>query len=600
MLLIFPVFLLLGLFLPGFFMAKYLRHHLWWASAFVLSLIILFHSVFWLGVFRVPITLWTVTPCLVAASAVAAWFGRKRSVIPVKAKQVPQLARQDLVLLLSSGVVGAVLFARSVISPLVGGDTVFRWDFLAQKLLALGRFDFYPPLTAADFRTYFFVDGIPPLVSFTNWWLYASAGRYLPALTCVFVTAQFACTLGFAYGAAAALFSRRAGVLAAAMLAACPLYFNSVVLGQETGLTALAIAAMIYFVVTARQPNDIPAMVSGGLAAGLCALSREYGWIALIAGVIGLLWRRQPPRQLAVFAAAAIAAAAPWYVRNWVLSGNPFYSLSFGSFAVNPIHAGILQHYQALFGMQTWTADTWMSLLWFLLLFAPLQVLAGIPGGFTRFRKHGYLIVIALMLSAVWIQSAGYTSGGISGSTRVLSPVVLVLSITGAGLLDPLTRRARWGTVVAITIVLCQVLTSAHGVLYPNNPLGLSLSQWPRSAFRRVPPGTEFQISDQLTRYLPAGSRVLSDSAYLHAALTGKGIEVVPVWSPEVRFIYSVPPEEAERRLRSLGIGSVVYYPSSLNTEYLVSASPLYTSLPQRWRVLAQIPNVLYILIPGV
>ena len=417
---------------------------------------------------------------------------------------------------------------------------MFRWDFLAQKLLALGRFDFYPPLTPADFRTYFFVDGIPPLVSFTNWWLYASAGRYLPSLISLFVTAQFACTLVFVYGAAAALFSRRAGVLAAAILAACPLFFNSVVLGQETGLTALSIAATLYFIVTAREPDDVPAMVSAGLAAALCALSREYGWIALIAGVIALLWRRQPWKQVAVFAAVATAVAAPWYVRNWVLTGNPFYSLSFGNFAVNPIHAAILQHYKTLLGSQMWTAATWASLLWFLLLFATLQLLAGIPGGFTRFRRDGYLMVIALLLAAVWIQSAAYTSSGLSGSIRVLSPVMVVLSITGAGLLERLTNRASWRTAIVAAIVLCQIWTAAYGALIPINPLSLSLSQWPRNAFLHVPPNTEFQISDQLAKMLPPGARVLSDSAYLHVALAAKGIEVVPVWSPEVRFIFSV------------------------------------------------------------
>jgi Dolichyl-phosphate-mannose-protein mannosyltransferase len=597
MLWIFPVFLVLGLFVPGFFIAKYLRHTLWCASAFTLSLLVLFHSVFWLGVLRTPITLWTVLPCLVAVSAGAAWLGR-RSAIPAESKRMPQFDSQDLILILSSTLVGAVLFARSAVSPLIGGDTLFRWDFLAQKLLTLGRFDFYPPLTAADFRTYFFVDGIPPMVSFTNWWLYASAGRYLPSLISVFVTLQFGCTLAFVYGAASAVFSRRAGVLAAAMLAGAPLYFNSVVLGQETGLTALAIAATIYFVVTARQPDDVRAMVSAGLAAALCALSREYGWIALIAGVIALLWRRQPLKQVAIFAAVATAAAAPWYVRNWILAGNPFYSLSFLNFAVNPIHTAILQYYNALFGLHTWTAATWVSLLWFLLHFATFQILAGIPGGFTQFRRRGYLIVIALVLSAVWIESAGYTSGGVSGSTRVLSPVIVVLSITGAGILETLTRRARWRTAIVIAIVLCQLWTASHGVLYPNDPSTLSLSQWPQNAFQPTPLRTEFQISDQLLKYLPPGSRVLSESAYLHAALTGKGIEVVPVWSPEVRFIFSLSPEESERQLRSLRIGSVAYYPNSLNTQYLVSASPFYTALPKRWHVLAEIPGVLFIVVP--
>src|SRR5439155_20848170 len=167
-------------------------------------------------------------------------------------------------------------------------------DFLAQKLFELRKFDFYPPLGPADFHTYFFVDGIPPIVSFAYWWLYAAAGRHWEPLMSLFVGAQFACTLAFTYGAAKELYSRRAGWLAAAALAGSPLYFRSVVLGQETGLTALSIAATLYFVAIASRKADLSAIVSAGFAASLCALSREYGWIAVVAGAIALLWRRHP------------------------------------------------------------------------------------------------------------------------------------------------------------------------------------------------------------------------------------------------------------------------------------------------------------------
>ena len=91
---------------------------------------------------------------------------------------------------------------------------------------------------------------------------------------------------------------------------------------------------------------------------------------------------------------------------------------------------------------------------------------------------------------------------------------------------------------------------------------------------------------------------MLSDSAYLHAALIDEGVEVVPVWSPEVRFIFTSPPEESERRLHALRIDSVAYYQNSLNTRYLTAASPLYASMGQRWRIAAQIPGVLFILRP--
>ena len=73
---------------------------------------------------------------------------------------------------------------------------------------------------------------------------------------------------------------------------------------------------------------------------------------------------------------------------------------------------------------------------------------------------------------------------------------------------------------------------------------------------------------------------------------------VVPVWSPEVSFIFTASPEESERRLRDLRIVDVGYYPRSLNTRYLISASPFYAALPQRWRIQAQIPGSLYLLIP--
>jgi hypothetical protein len=76
--LLFPLLLLLGLFLPGYFVAKSLRNPLSGASAFVISLLILFHSVFWLGIAGAPITLWTVVPCLAGAAAAGAWLAKRK------------------------------------------------------------------------------------------------------------------------------------------------------------------------------------------------------------------------------------------------------------------------------------------------------------------------------------------------------------------------------------------------------------------------------------------------------------------------------------------------------------------------------------------
>src|SRR6185503_11264900 len=165
MIALFPVFLVLGLFLPGFFLAKYFRHPLWWASAFTSSLVILFHCVFWLGISGAPLTLWTVAAVLIAVSAAAAWLARGSG--PLARPDWKDFAARDRILLVTSALVGVVLLVRVAISPMIGYDTSYRWDFLAQRILALGRFDFYPPLDPADFKAYFYVDGIPPMVSFT-------------------------------------------------------------------------------------------------------------------------------------------------------------------------------------------------------------------------------------------------------------------------------------------------------------------------------------------------------------------------------------------------------------------------------------------------
>jgi hypothetical protein len=151
---------------------------------------------------------------------------------------------------------------------------------------------------------------------------------------------------------------------------------------------------------------------------------------------------------------------------------------------------------------------------------------------------------------------------------------------------------------LVIAILMCQAWTAAQGAVYPKSLLSIAPGQWWQNAFPRIPLPAEFQVRNDLVKILGPSKRALSDSAYLHAALVDSGIEVVPVWSPEVAFLFSAPPEEAERRLRSLGIGSVVCYPLTMNMAYLTSVSPLYASLPERWRPVAQVGDFLFILAP--
>jgi len=158
--------------------------------------------------------------------------------------------------------------------------------------------------------------------------------------------------------------------------------------------------------------------------------------------------------------------------------------------------------------------------------------------------------------------------------------------------------RGGWRTVVQIAIGALLFWTAVLGIFFPFDPLSLRPGQWVDMAFPELDAPMEFKLREQLVTTLPRGTRVLSDSAYLHAAVHDFGIDVVPVWSPEVRFIFSAPAEEAERRLAALNIACIVAYPRGENGVYLASASPLYASLAQRWRVVAQSAGTLYVLAP--
>jgi hypothetical protein len=359
-----------------------------------------------------------------------------------------------------------------------------------------------------------------------------------------------------------------------------------VFIAQETGLTALAIAAMLYFIAAARPGKDLPAMVSAGVAAALCALAREYGWIALIAGVVALAWRRTAPRHILLFGAVAAAVAAPWYVRNWIVAGNPLYSLRFLGFAVNSVHAGIIQSYKELVKTYFTTSEVWGRGMMTIAAGSILQLLTGIPGAFQQFRRNGYLLVIAALLVGMWYLSIGYTSGGLEVSLRVLSPEMVVLSIAGAALLEGWLNSERWRRAIPIAVGACLFWSAIQGVYFPLDPLTLAPGQWTADAFPGIAPPLEFRVRDKFAQAIPRGYRLLSDNAYLHAALYDLGIEVVPVWSPEGSFLFSAPPEEADRQLAALHIVSVVWYPASWNAPYLRKASPFFGSLP-RWQVLA-------------
>jgi len=207
-------------------------------------------------------------------------------------------------------------------------------------------------------------------------------------------------------------------------------------------------------------------------------------------------------------------------------------------------------------------------------------------------------VMIALLV-AVWLQSVGYTSAGVAISTRVLSPLMVLLCILAAPVLDAWLHRIPWSGAPVAVLAVFAAWTALQGAIYPAEAFDLPVDRWSENIFGPVETRPEFQIGDRLTRVLPPGTRILSDNAFLHTAMEEQGSDVVPIWSPEVSFLFTVPADEAERRLAALHIGCVAVYPQSMNTAYLITVSPFFAALPSRSRPVLQAGDNVYFLAPN-
>jgi hypothetical protein len=594
-----PIAILLFL-APGYLLARLLGSRSLWPATLIISFLVLFSGAFLAGVCRLPVRFGTVAAYLAVVTglaAVAAWrWAPPASPAGPAEKELlpPWLGRLSLG---AAVVIGALLLLRCTLLPLSGIDVQWRWDFLARRVLELGQFDFYPPLTAQDFAIYSYPEAIPPLVSFSYWWLYAAAGRHLAELTALLIGAQYAAVAWLTYRTGTVLFSKRAGLLAVVALATSLLFYRAVIMSQETGLTSLSLIGLTFFIVSAAADADYRAMVLAGLAAALGALAREYGGAFPACGLFLLWWRRRSWKEAAVFALTVLVVAGPWYLRTFLLTGNPLYSNRLLGLPVNPVHAAIMDFYHERLSIWALSLADWKALGEYLLARAPLQLLLGPVAVVLFARRHGDLGLAAGVVVVLFLTSLSYTSGGANYAARVLAPGLVLLSVLIGALLARMRRLAIQPALILILGVLF-VRAAVFAAIYPSwvypEPNSLPVREWPQAVLKREPNAPtsagwgEEVLPELLPRTLPAGTRLLAENTYAYAALAGTDNEVVPVWSPEVQFLFDrqLDPGEISRRLWDRHIRAVIYHPDTLNAQFLRRESPLFANAPQGWKVL--------------
>jgi hypothetical protein len=471
-----------------------------------------------------------------------------------------------------------LLVARTFCQPLMSPDSVFRWNYLAVKIFETGGFGFYPPMSAEDFKLYFYVDGIPPLVQFSYYWLYASFGSASEVrLSVILIAFQYVSIVFLCYYSASHIFqSSKAGIYSVLLLLSSTIFFFSLFLGQETGLTALSMAATIYFLSGADGEESASNSVLAGFSTALGALSREYGLAFIVIGLLICFWRKRTGRNIFAYLLSSSLLCASWYIYLYLRTGNPVYSLSIGTlFPVNEIFDGIYKTYVIYFGLGTQTLPKIKFIINLLLTLSPMHLLL-LPALFLLpLRKVGYLLAAALIFILIWLNSIGYTCGGFFYSSRTLSPLIVVISIAAGGLISRFSNGKPSFILCGVLVFIFVIWVAYRDLCIPANTSMVPPRFIYNSAFGKL--GKPGIVNYADIRELPGNAKVLSDSALHHGALmTSLGkhrkiIDFVPVWSPEVAFLSN--PENTYAKtlseLRHCGIKYVLYSKNSYNNAYL-------------------------------
>jgi hypothetical protein len=312
---------------------------------------------------------------------------------------------------------------------------------------------------------------------------------------------------------------------------------------------AVALTALNLLVwVTRRQPG---ALVLAGLFAGAGAGMKYIGVFAAFASGVAVLLAAERGRRFAsavAFAAPAALVALPWYLKNWILTGNPIFPFVFGG-ASRSAHVAIdntlgefgyghspadalLLPVRLVIDSHAFDGSGWLTPL---VLVFPLLALLDRP----RRRGVWIALVACLVYGACWFLT--------SQQARFLIPMLPVLSMLAAIGLQAVASRGRAGRAVA-TVTAGAALTVSFGVFafYCLQFFPVVSGVQAKSDFLAERTGYYDGVA-WLNREVAESDRVLIDfpSPYLERPYT--------VWTPLV-IPGEVPPESMPRLVREMGV----------------------------------------------
>jgi hypothetical protein len=518
-------------------------------GAWIAGLVLLYLAGFVCQISGSPLTLPMVAAFICVFSGLLWMFRRRERRDDL---QAPDLLRIHLGAGASAAlfVVVVIFAARAFLQPLEGADTSFRWELLARQILNERNFDFYPPRSPEHFTLYFYPDGMSPLTALTHWVVYAIKGSpdpaatYGPVLMTYVVILWLTLRLAFSFGGSSAARG------AAYALVGTPLLLWAALQGQETGLTCLGIVGGIYYLLPKAGARGSEMLAA--LALSVAVLAREYGF-ALVGGVLlGALLDQRRIRWIAVLVPIALVGGS-WYLRNYVLTGNPFYPLSFGGlFPVNAVHAGTLEACREVRGWGAIGLHGALKAVGHVVQIAFLPTVCTCLAVLLQIRRWLWLLPTFVAGLLLWVHSVNYTAGGIQYSYRVLSPLIPLGCLLAGVVFARLIESKPPLKFLSFAWPLIAVYGLVNSLTMPSMAKSVPPAQWLTQAFRsKERPSTTSHSQHNV-------GKVLSDNPYLHASVVrgARQLDVLPIWSPEVAFLFesNLSAKEKIRKLHDAGI----------------------------------------------
>jgi hypothetical protein len=234
-----------------------------------------------------------------------------------------QLWRFDLESLLVWTILGSLLViaVHALYYPFLGDDTLSRYGLQAQLIYRAGHIPTdvtgYPPLT--------------PLTFVATW---LAAGRPDEHLAKILPVVMAAATLGATYLLGRRLSGRRAGLIAAALVAVTPMFVRNATLAYTDIPTTFPITLTVLYALRWWESGRTRQAALAGVLLGIGLFTKQSAltWLASLA-LIPPLWllvtRRQPLTGrwqrmwsgLIGITLPALLIAGPWYLRNALLDG---------------------------------------------------------------------------------------------------------------------------------------------------------------------------------------------------------------------------------------------------------------------------------------